>query len=266
MNKYFFSVVVHFVLLLLLLSLWSFDSPATQKYENAIVVDFSDRDILPQKKSISKKPTSKTSKPKSTSKKEVAKKEVKPSSQKPKAQPKEVDTDALAKEKSRIRAQQAAIVAQEKAAEQERERESREAEKKAEKVSYFKSLFEKSDQITKDKAAELAKTKSTSNDKSKSEDTAANESSNIEGAIQSRKVLKIPSIKDKSQKEGKVVVKICVDSSGKVISSKYTQIGSTTTDSYLIKLAEKGAKGYEFSKSSVEQQCGRVIIEFTLRA
>lgn len=88
---------------------------------------------------------------------------------------------------------------------------------------------------------------------------------NIRGAIGNRKVLKIPTIKDDSQKKGRVVVQICVDASGHVISSNYTMKGSTTSDTYLIKLAEKGAMGYEFSPSPNPKECGKVTIEFLLK-
>ena len=79
-------------------------------------------------------------------------------------------------------------------------------------------------------------------------------------------MLKKPNIVDNTQKEGRVVVKICVDNSGKVISANYTQVGSTTTDAHLIDLAEKGVLEYLFSESPAERQCGRVFIDFRLRA
>lgn len=83
--------------------------------------------------------------------------------------------------------------------------------------------------------------------------------------ISNRKVIFVPEIKDNSQKEGRVVINICVDASGKVVSAKYTQRGSTTTDSYLIKLAVKNAKLYRFSANTAPRQCGKVNIDFEVR-
>jgi outer membrane biosynthesis protein TonB len=79
-----------------------------------------------------------------------------------------------------------------------------------------------------------------------------------------RGVLKEPKISDKSQKAGKVVVRVCVDASGKVIEAKFTQKGSTTTDSHLVKIAEEGARKYQFSNSDLEKQCGTITIDFIL--
>ena len=84
-------------------------------------------------------------------------------------------------------------------------------------------------------------------------------------SISNRKVLFVPKIEDQSQKEGRVVIKICVNGAGNVISARYTQLGSTTTDSYLINLATKNAKLYRFSKSDSPKQCGIVNIDFEVR-
>lgn len=74
-----------------------------------------------------------------------------------------------------------------------------------------------------------------------------------------------PEITDNSQKTGKIVVDICINAAGKVISSKYTQRGSTSADKELIEVSEKGVLKYRFSASSVEKQCGSVIIDFKLK-
>jgi len=84
-------------------------------------------------------------------------------------------------------------------------------------------------------------------------------------SITNRKVIFIPQIEDNSQKEGRVVVKICVDATGAVTKARYTQLGSTTTDSYLIDLAVKNARKYKFAPYSIEEQCGRVNIDFEVR-
>ena len=74
-----------------------------------------------------------------------------------------------------------------------------------------------------------------------------------------------PEITDNSQKTGRIVVDICINGSGKVISAKYTQKGSTSADKDLIEVAEKGVLKYRFSKSDATKQCGSVIIDFKLK-
>lgn len=87
----------------------------------------------------------------------------------------------------------------------------------------------------------------------------------VGGGLKGRGVVSRPTPQDNSQKEGKVKVKICVNSSGKVSSAKYSIIGSTTQDSELVKLAETAAKKYVFAASSRPEQCGDVTIIFTLQ-
>jgi len=80
--------------------------------------------------------------------------------------------------------------------------------------------------------------------------------------LDSRGVLFEPSFDDSSQKSGRVVVKVCINEKGNVISSKYTQRGSTTTDWELIAIAEKNAKKYRFTPSNIKEQCGTIIVDF----
>ena len=60
--------------------------------------------------------------------------------------------------------------------------------------------------------------------------------------LEDRGIVYQPQIRDNTQKTGRVVVRICVDNEGNVISARFTQKGSTTTDSHLISLAEKERK------------------------
>ncbi len=83
--------------------------------------------------------------------------------------------------------------------------------------------------------------------------------------LDSRGLVYEPKIVDKSQKSGIVVIKVCVNNAGNVISSKYTQRGSSTTDSYLINLAEKSARKYKFTPSNVAEQCGTITIDFVVK-
>lgn len=81
----------------------------------------------------------------------------------------------------------------------------------------------------------------------------------------SREILYEPKFQDQSQKSGTVVITICINSQGNVISSNYTQKGSTTSDSHLIEVAETNAKRYKFAPSEKAEQCGTVSIRFIVK-
>ncbi len=87
----------------------------------------------------------------------------------------------------------------------------------------------------------------------------------VGGGLSGRGIIYEPTIKENSQKTGKVVVKVCVDKSGSVISSKFTQRGSTTTDSQLVSVAEKAAAKYKFTPGDMAEQCGTITIDFKLK-
>ncbi len=88
---------------------------------------------------------------------------------------------------------------------------------------------------------------------------------NIGGGLAERGVIFEPEIEENSQKSGKVVVRVCVDKNGSVVEAKYTQKGSTTTDTDLVNVAVEGSKRYKFSKTPIEKQCGTITIEFKLK-
>jgi len=88
---------------------------------------------------------------------------------------------------------------------------------------------------------------------------------NIGTGLADRGVLFEPDINETSQKIGRIVVRICVNSQGKVTEANYTQKGSTSTDLTLIKVAEDAAKKYVFSSSNLEKQCGSISIDFKLK-
>lgn len=87
----------------------------------------------------------------------------------------------------------------------------------------------------------------------------------VGGGLAGRKAIEIPAVSETSQKTGRVVVKVCVAADGRVISSRFTQQGSTTSDAQLVKLAEKGAAKYRFSSAEVETQCGTITFDFKLQ-
>ncbi len=74
-----------------------------------------------------------------------------------------------------------------------------------------------------------------------------------------------PKITDNSQKEGTVVVRVCVDRNGRVTSAEFTQKGSSTGDATLKRLAVNNAKQWKFSGGSVDKQCGTITYRFKVR-
>lgn len=71
--------------------------------------------------------------------------------------------------------------------------------------------------------------------------------------------------KDNSQHTGVVVVYVCVDKRGNVISAEYTQAGSTTADSNLKRIAISNAKKYKFDSGSISKQCGTIRYDFKVK-
>ena len=70
---------------------------------------------------------------------------------------------------------------------------------------------------------------------------------------------------DNTQKTGRVVIRVCVDASGKVTSADFTQRGSTTSDSQLRATAIRNAKKFKFAAGSVDKQCGSITYDFKVR-
>ncbi len=268
MKNYFFSVSTHLILLLLLLGLsfTTIKNTPKEKYEQVIMVDFGSKD-LPEAKAdrpdeVAKKRKSsapspqKAKKMKTSSKKTDVKKTLR-TSQKPNA-----ESSKVLDEKSSIVKKIIPSIDPEQALMEKAEAER--LKKKAEKRSEFSSLLSKAKEKT---AAEDNRPENQEEVSGVKTGTSSSSSKNknIQGVLGNRKVLRSPTIKDTSQKKGRVVVKICVGKDGKVESSKYTMMGSTTSDTYLIGLAEKGALQYLFSASSNPKECGNVVIDFQLR-
>lgn len=87
----------------------------------------------------------------------------------------------------------------------------------------------------------------------------------IGGGLGGRAVQRRGSINDNSQKSGKVVIDVCVNKEGDVISADFTLRGSTTSDSELKNKALQAARGYRFAASSAEKQCGTITFNFQLK-
>lgn len=87
----------------------------------------------------------------------------------------------------------------------------------------------------------------------------------VGAGLSNRGVVHTPKILDQSQKTGTVVVTVCVDEQGQVISAHYTQKGSTTVDANLMSIAVQGARKYKFTPSDIEEQCGTITIHFKVQ-
>lgn len=90
-------------------------------------------------------------------------------------------------------------------------------------------------------------------------------SGKVGGGLGSRGIVNSPKVTDNSQKTGRVVIKVCVGSTGSVVSAEFTQRGSTTTDSRLRQIAVANAKKYKFSRGGPEKQCGTITYDFKVR-
>jgi outer membrane biosynthesis protein TonB len=87
----------------------------------------------------------------------------------------------------------------------------------------------------------------------------------VGGSLGNRNVLSAPRITDNSSLEGTVVIAVCVDANGSVVSADFTQKGSTTSNSTLVNLAVNNAKKWKFSAGEVDKQCGTVTYRFKVQ-
>ncbi|MCB0598910.1 MAG: caspase family protein [Lewinellaceae bacterium] len=83
-----------------------------------------------------------------------------------------------------------------------------------------------------------------------------------EGFQVSRGVVRSLKPEDNSRESGKVVVMVCIDRDGNVISADFNQNGSTTRSSHLIQLSIDSAKKWKFTPADVDRQCGKIIFNF----
>ena len=273
MRNYFFSVTVHVILLLILLGI----STVTNKKEreeviHTIMVDFSqveEQTIVESNKNSEKTPvkarSAEVQSPKSEETPDPVAKRVKTFEQKTlqtSQKPRVENTKVLEEESTVVKK----IIPPSKPSPTPEEIEAaRRAKEKQRKRAEFDALLSKAKKNTAADQNQPERGEEVSGAEAGTSPNTSINNKNIQGVLGNRRVLKVPTIHDKSQKKGRVVVKICVDASGSVVSSKYTMMGSTTNDTYLIQLAEKGALGYVFSSSDNPKECGNVIIDFKLK-
>lgn len=80
-----------------------------------------------------------------------------------------------------------------------------------------------------------------------------------------RGVRSAPKLQENSQKQGKVVLSVCVDADGNVTSADFKAVGSNTTDSDLIDAAKRNARQYKFAPGGVDKQCGTITYNFIVK-
>ncbi|MBN8702331.1 MAG: hypothetical protein J0M08_04655 [Bacteroidetes bacterium] len=84
--------------------------------------------------------------------------------------------------------------------------------------------------------------------------------------LKGRRIVRAPDIIDDSQEEGKVVVEIMVDETGKVVKATPGGRGSTTTSALLYAKARQAALGTKFNSSTdgMKEQSGSITFVFIL--
>ncbi len=80
-----------------------------------------------------------------------------------------------------------------------------------------------------------------------------------------RPVQSAPKLQENSQSEGRVVLYVCVNGEGRVVSADFKPNGSTTTDEDLIAAATRNAMQYKFAAGSADKQCGTITYNFKLK-
>ena len=274
MRNYLFSITVHIILLILFMSWWMTDSEPDIPFDHVVIVDFDNvneverietkQDVRVTKqpvtrdvqKSVSSEQQKSDRSPAEPKKASEQRKETLQTSQKPTELPKksEVKSTETAKE----------IVPNSIVPKDDLEKKiTPEEAKHLEVKNSFKSLLDRSFKIASSSDSEHSN--DSDNQIKNGEYSSSPPAVSMNGDLSKRKVLKVPQIVDDSQKQGKAVIKICVDASGKVVSADYTQMGSTTSDQHLVSLAVEGAYQYLFSPSNIKLECGRVIIDFKLK-
>lgn len=96
--------------------------------------------------------------------------------------------------------------------------------------------------------------------------TAGSGSGRVSG-FGNRGLVASPAVREQCQASGTVVVEVCIDPDGKVISAKKTQSGTTTQNSCLISSAEANSKTWKFTPSPLApaSQCGKITYTFKLQ-
>lgn len=91
-------------------------------------------------------------------------------------------------------------------------------------------------------------------------------SGKISSGLIGRKLNGIPDIVDQSNKTGKIIIRVKVDATGKVIESTFVTLGSTITDSDLISKCTQAAKKAKFTPNEDKDvDYGNLVFNFAVR-
>jgi outer membrane biosynthesis protein TonB len=80
-----------------------------------------------------------------------------------------------------------------------------------------------------------------------------------------RAVRSAPRLQENSQKAGRVVIDLCVDADGNVVSTRFNASKSSTLDDDLQEAAIRNARQYKFAAGGAEKQCGSVTYNFIVK-
>lgn len=80
-----------------------------------------------------------------------------------------------------------------------------------------------------------------------------------------QRIVRVERMKDESGKLGIIVLDVCIDQNGQVISANFSPQGSTTKDAYLLNLAIENVRKWEFASGVAEKDCGKVTYRFVLK-
>ena len=85
----------------------------------------------------------------------------------------------------------------------------------------------------------------------------------IADGIGSRKLIDMPDILILSDKSGEVVVDVCVDRLGRVVSNSLNEDMSTLKTASLVSLALRESSNFRFARSSRKNHCGTITFVIT---
>lgn len=87
----------------------------------------------------------------------------------------------------------------------------------------------------------------------------------IQGGLGGRGIVSVPKLADDSQDAGKVSVRVCVDTNGKVVNAEITQKGTTATSARLRNKALQHARTIKFKSGPESKLCGIVPYTFKVK-
>ena len=81
----------------------------------------------------------------------------------------------------------------------------------------------------------------------------------------SRGVRSAPKLQENSQKTGRIVLSVCIDADGNVLTANYQAKGSSSNDQDLIDAAVRNAQQYRFAPGEAAKTCGFITYNFKFK-